>query len=94
MADKFAIKVTCKNCGFKDTLASSEDKSKPLLFDNAKAALIHAERFGKKSARVFRSLDQAMGIEQGGEDLYECPQCNAISRMNNLTLTVFRYQAE
>ena len=89
MADKFAIKVVCTQCGKDDFLALEEDKTKALLFDTPEEAMAYTQSLSKRKARTFRSPDP------DPNPLYECPNhaCRVISPMYSLQLNVVKYQS-
>lgn len=91
MDEKFGIRVRCASCTLEGILPSKEDKDAPLLFNDVESAFRHVSHLGKKTVRVGRMLDRAMGVDDNGDTTYECDHCQAISRIRDLTLTVFRY---
>ena len=93
MADKFGIRVRCKSCGVDGILPADEDKEAPLLFDDLESASLHISLLKKKPVRGMGALDRALGVDVRNK-MYECGECNAILPARDLTMVVFRQEAE
>jgi len=84
MKEQFVIEVRCSNCQNKELLASSQDKSKPAVFDTQEDALAHIDTL----RRGLVSKSDNAGIIRKGFN-YECPACRAFLPMEPLHMTIY-----